>query len=226
MIENFSKTELAQERWKPIFGYDGMYEVSDLGRVRSRKSGEWKMLRARKGTFGYLSVMLFKNGKAKNGRIHQLVARYFIENDNIFNTEVNHKDENKQNNIVSNLEWCDRRYNIMYNDLHHRRVTQRDNYKYPKVKELYDPNLNSKQNIELLKANGVECSRGTIVRLRRDLGLARPHNIRNELKDLYDPNLSISDNIELFKTNGIDCSRNTVKRLKRDLGLTKKHIKN
>ena len=118
----YTEKELHQERWKPIFGYDGMYEVSDLGRVRSRKRGEWKVMSAKKRRDGYFSVNLCKDGKQKTVKIHRLVAQAFIPNDNIFNTEVNHIDECKQNNRVSNIEWCDRRYNNTYNEIHHRRT--------------------------------------------------------------------------------------------------------
>ena len=86
----YTDIELKNEKWKDIFGYDGAYQVSDLGRVRSLKFGKTRVLRPVKLKSGYLFVNLSKNGKEKMGYIHQLVARHFIENDNIFNTEVNH----------------------------------------------------------------------------------------------------------------------------------------
>ena len=178
-MEKFSKTELAQERWKPIFGYDGMYEVSDLGRVRSKYSGEWKVLMFDMDRNGYLKVGLSKYGKVKHFLVHRLVAQAFIENDNIFNTEVNHKDENKQNNRASNLEWCDRSYNNSYNGLQKRRYHPKQfNCKRRKLKDLYDHNLNYEQNIDNFKANGIECSRNTVKNLRRDLGLTKHYKPR------------------------------------------------
>lgn len=172
-MENFSKTELKNEKWKDIDGYNGAYQVSDLGRVRSKKYGRWKVLRARKNTNGYLSLMLCKNGNAKRFSVHRLVADAFIANDNIFNTEVNHKDENKQNNRVSNLEWCDRQYNMTYNGLRYRSKHHHPKYKQTKIKDIYDPNLTYDQNIEVLMANGIECSTFTLWKLRQDLGLIK-----------------------------------------------------
>lgn len=165
----YTVAELEQERWKPIFGYDGMYEVSDLGRVRSKKYGRCKVMSAKKRRDGYFSVNLCKDGKQKTVKIHRLVAQAFIPNDNIFNTEVNHIDECKQNNRVSNIEWCDRRYNNTYNDIHHRRTK----YKRDKIKSIYDPNLTYAENLEIFKANGVECSRDTVKHIRKDLGLIK-----------------------------------------------------
>ena len=174
-MEEFSKTELAHERWKPIFGYDGMYEVSSLGRVRSLKYGKTRVLRASKNNSGYLIVALCKNSKRKSVYVHRLVAQAFIENDNIFNTEINHINEDKTDNKVSNLEYCDRQYNMTYNGLQQRRTANyhRSNYKLDKIKNLYRPDLSIKQNLEIFKANGVNCSIVTLWKLRKDLGLVK-----------------------------------------------------
>lgn len=170
----YTEKELQQERWKPIFGYDGLYEVSDLGRVRSKHSGEWTVLRPAKNPNGYLSVMLYKYGNGKNYYIHQLVARYFVPNDNLFNTEINHIDECKQNNRVSNIEWCDRYYNMHYNGLYKRRKQYIHTQPVRgKLKELYRPELSYKENLELFKSNGIECCRDTVWKLRKDLGLTK-----------------------------------------------------
>lgn len=109
-----------QEIWKDIkfidtdggeYDYSGMYQVSNMGRVRSVKSG--KIRKLSQGKTGYLSIGLHKNKQEKKFYIHRLVAHMFIENPNNF-LEVNHKDENKTNNHVSNLEWCTREYNMNY----------------------------------------------------------------------------------------------------------------
>lgn len=171
----YTDNEIAHEQWKDIFGYDGMYQVSDIGRIRSKKYGRWKMLKHRKTIYGYLQVALCKDGKPKNIPVHRLVANAFIPNDNIFNDQVNHKDENKENNRVDNLEWCDCRYNNTYNNI--RRRCRENNCKRHKIKDLYDPNLSSKENIEVFKENGIECSRSTIYQLRKDLGLTRKHKV-------------------------------------------------
>jgi hypothetical protein len=71
------------------------------------------LLTPRKITHGYLSVMLYKNGKPKNYKIHRLVAQAFLSNPEGL-PEVNHKDEDKTNNHVNNLEWCTHKYNSRY----------------------------------------------------------------------------------------------------------------
>ena len=102
-----------EEIWCPIKGYEGLYEVSDKGRVRSIKFGKERILKPLRINCGYLQVQLWKNGEKKMYLIHRLVAQTFTPNpDNL--PEVNHKDEDKENNSVQNLEWCDRKYNINY----------------------------------------------------------------------------------------------------------------
>lgn len=95
------------EIWRKIEGFE-KYEVSNLGRVRSlnyRKTKETKILKLCKDKKGYLKVNLYKSSKHSSKRVHRLVATAFIPNlDN--KTQVNHIDGNKQNNTVSNLEWC------------------------------------------------------------------------------------------------------------------------
>lgn len=116
------------EVWKQIKGYEGIYEVSSYGRVRSmehkarhksrtgnefqvtykgRNRSLWTDKQGRK----YLNVKC--NGKMKSFRVHRLVAEAFIPNpDNL--PFVNHKDENPSNNRVENLEWCTHEYNVRY----------------------------------------------------------------------------------------------------------------
>lgn len=217
MENNFTDTELANEVWRDIDGYDGIYQVSDLGRVRSRYSGEWKVLRAKKEKNGYLRLDLSKDGKQKGLTVHRIVAMAFIPNDDESKNQVNHKDENKENNRVDNLEWCTAQYNLTYNDLHHRR--NNPNNKRQKIEKLYNPELPIKDNIELFKEQGIECSKYTVIRLRKDLKLERPQPKRSKIKDLYDHNLSVKQNIELFRANGIECSKEPVNQLRKDLGL-------
>ena len=101
------------EQWKSIAGYEGLYEVSYLGMVKSLKHGKEKILKPRKDTSGYLQVVLYKDGHGKNIRVHRLVAETFIPNPNNLET-VNHKDEVKTNNVASNLEWMSREDNVAY----------------------------------------------------------------------------------------------------------------
>lgn len=100
------------EIWKDCKGYEGKYQVSTQGRVWSVKGQRYL-----KGTVtkkGYVYVHLTaKNGKAVKERLHRLVALTFLDNpDNL--PVVNHKDENKLNNSVDNLEWCSHKYNCNY----------------------------------------------------------------------------------------------------------------
>lgn len=111
-----------KEEWKDCIGYEGILQVSNLGRVKSCS----RLVKIGNGHFRKMSGRVLKpyissNGYAfvKAGRIskhlaiHRLVAKAFIPNPNNLPC-VNHKDENKQNNIIENLEWCDHSYNALY----------------------------------------------------------------------------------------------------------------
>ena len=106
---------MEQEIWKPITGYEGLYSVSNLGRVKSlsyKCTGVEKILKPGKYG-GYLRVGLCKNGKCKFFLVHRLVAIAFIPNP-MGLPEVNHLNEDKTLNVVSNLEWASRSYNINF----------------------------------------------------------------------------------------------------------------
>ena len=114
------------EIWKDIEGYEGKYQVSNYGNVKSlnyRRKGKERLLKSNQYTNGYLCVMLCNNTR-KHYSIHRLVADAFIHNpDNL--PCVNHKDENKHNNHVDNLEWCTYEYNSNYGSRNERiRETQ------------------------------------------------------------------------------------------------------
>lgn len=100
------------EIWKKIKGLDN-YEISSYGRIKSNgdKFHKPKILKPFKTKNGYLSIVLTSNHIHKY--IHRLVAETFIPNPNNYD-EVNHKDENKENNTVENLEWCTHNYNYNY----------------------------------------------------------------------------------------------------------------
>lgn len=222
---NYTAKEVNNEKWKAIDGYEGLYEVSDLGRVRSKHSGEWKVLRSGKKGGGYLQVNLYKDGKKKTLLVHRLVAQAFIPNsDDETKTQINHINECKSDNRVSNLEYCTAQYNLTYNGLQYRR--NNPNYKCRKLKGLYDQNLSYKQNLEIFRANGVECSINIVWKLRKDLNLSqpKPKDIRSKIKHLFNPDLSINENLELFRENGIECSRTSLYRLRKDLGLIKTSV--
>ena len=112
-----------QEIWKDIKGYENLYQVSNYGNVRSlthnRSNGKGfflqkgRILKPGIQNIGYKIVVLSKNGKTKSYRIHRLVAENFIPNPNNYKC-INHKDENKLNNHINNLEWCTVAYNNTY----------------------------------------------------------------------------------------------------------------
>lgn len=103
------------EIWKPIPEFNGRYEVSNLGRIKSftrKKEGE--IINGSPDGKGYIMVKLYYGSqKNKMCKVHRLVAEAFIENPNNY-PQVNHKDEDKTNNCVDNLEWCTNEYNINY----------------------------------------------------------------------------------------------------------------
>lgn len=112
------------EKWKYIESMkSNAYMVSTHGNIKSmnyNKTGKEKLMKLREDKDGYLTVSLVdKNGKSSPRKVHRLVAMAFIENPNNL-PMVNHKDENKSNNHVENLEWCDSVYNNTYNDRHKR----------------------------------------------------------------------------------------------------------
>ena len=109
-----------KEIWRSIKDYEGLYEVSSWGRVRSLKRG--KFLKLQISCWGYLRVELNKNGKGIKHSVHRLVTEAFIPNPNNY-PQVNHKDENKLNNHADNLEWCQPEYNNNYGT-HNERVAK------------------------------------------------------------------------------------------------------
>lgn len=116
--------KMKNEVWQTIEGYEN-YQVSNLGRVKSlnyNRTGKEQILKPVKRKNKYLSVNLCKNGKIKNLLVHRLVAQAFLPNPKNM-PDINHKDENKQMNIVSNLEWCTRKQNINYGT-HNERVAK------------------------------------------------------------------------------------------------------
>lgn len=111
-----------KEVWKDIEGYEGKYQVSNFGNVMSlnyNHTGKKRLMKLRKNRYGYLEVHLYKDGKVKWYKVHRLVAQAFLANPNNL-SQVNHKDQNKENNIVSNLEFCSPEYNVNYGDRNER----------------------------------------------------------------------------------------------------------
>ena len=127
----FTQDELNNEVQKDIHGYEGLYQVSNLGRVKSldrivtRKDGRkqlhrGKLIKSYCNNKGYYIIRLCKGCKMKHMLMHRLVAQAFIPNpDNL--PEVNHIDEKPSNNRVTNLEWCTRDYNMNYGTIKERK---------------------------------------------------------------------------------------------------------
>lgn len=168
-----------RERWKRIRGYD--YAVSTFGRVKSIErtitmcNGKTKTIseciRKQEVIKGYLVVDLYdEKGRRRNFQVHRLVARAFIPNlDNL--PQVNHKDENKLNNRVENLEWCSASYNLTYGNGH---IIRNRNHSKSKTRFKYVAYKNGKVVGEYLhkelKLNGY--SQGAVYQATRNGNLS------------------------------------------------------
>ena len=112
-----------REEWRDIKGFEGLYQVSNTGKVKSLERTVWngrgyrtvpeKIMKTHDNGKGYLQVKLCKDGKGKKYKINRLVAQAFLDNPNNL-PEVNHKDKIRTNDNVDNLEWCTKQYNIDY----------------------------------------------------------------------------------------------------------------
>jgi len=124
------------EVWKDVEGYEGLYQISNLGQVKSLDKQisspnggilfyPERIMAQRKGNSGYFQVILRKDGTRKNCTVHRLVALAFIPK-NSENLVVNHKDENKENNCANNLEWITQGENLEYNGLRKKNIARTD----------------------------------------------------------------------------------------------------
>lgn len=106
-----------EEKWKWIEGYEGLYEVSNKGRVKSHIKHKIMKLNLHSKLKKYYSIMLYKDEIPKRFLVHRLVALAFIENPKNENF-VNHKDGNGHNNVVENLEWVSHKQNMEHASKH------------------------------------------------------------------------------------------------------------
>jgi len=152
---------MQDELWKDIPEYEGLYQVSNLGRVKAleryvKNHSKMQKLneKIKKNSIkknGYASTILWKENKYCNVLIHRLVAEMFIPNPNNL-PQVNHKDGNKQNNNVENLEWCSSEYNINH---------------------AFDNSLiNTRKKILQIKNNKIIKIWGSILQIEKELGIS------------------------------------------------------
>lgn len=126
------------EIWIDINGYEGLYQISNLGQVKSFQKDKEKILSLAYNNAGYLKVILCKNGTKKTHLVHQLVAHAFVPGYRE-GLVVNHIDENKSNNHASNLEWVSQRENTIHGTGTEKRIRARQ---ANKGKSIYCPELN------------------------------------------------------------------------------------
>ena len=151
-----------QEIWKPIPGYEDLYEVSNKGQIRSicKRYKNKGNLKQRPNNKGYMYVTLCRKGDQKTVNVHRLVALTFIENPNNLPC-INHKDENKTNNHVSNLEWCSYYYNNTYG---HRLIKSAAKRSIPvmcvETKIIYSSATDAQRKTGIRQSHICRCCRG------------------------------------------------------------------
>ena len=120
-----------EEIWKDVVGYEGLYQVSNLGNVKGKKVKSQHI-----SNRGYLTVLLYKDGVGLRKTVHRIVATAFLDNP-LNLSDINHIDENRLNNAVDNLEWCDHRYNVKcYRENHRDENTRNGKRKSLRIMQL------------------------------------------------------------------------------------------
>ena len=136
--------------------FEKNYAVSNYGNIKNTRTG--RILKLRKNPNGYLKTNISVNGKIQTVFVHRLVALMFLPNTNKL-ALVNHKDENKQNNCINNLEWCTNKYNSNYGTAKERTAKQRRKKVYQ-----YDENNNLVEIFNSVTdvAKAMQCNTGII----------------------------------------------------------------
>jgi ribosomal protein S25 len=165
-----------EEIWKDIKDFEGMYQISNLGRVKTlnyKNTGKEEIRALSLTKDGYYKVRLLCNNKDKTVRVHRLVAEAFIPNNDNKET-VNHIDGNKQNNRVDNLEWADRHEQLYHAYKNNLRKAQKGQYncnaslteeQVKEIRKIYIPRSKEFGTVALGKKYGVNNSTiGDVVR--------------------------------------------------------------
>lgn len=163
---------VSNEIWKDIKGYEGLYQVSNLGNVKSigrtvEHNKGHKIVKERilkSGYCGvkrnYLQVQLQNHRKVKSCKVHRLVAEAFIPNPNNY-SEINHIDENPSNNCVDNLEWCDRKYNNHYGTRDERaRKSLSKMVRCLETNAIFDSTMEAQRKLGVSNSSISMCARG------------------------------------------------------------------
>jgi hypothetical protein len=182
---------MEEEIWKDIMGYEGLYQISNLGRVKSLIKNI--INKSIKNKQGYLSVTLCKNNIRKTYRNHRLAGIHFIEVDMglIENLEINHKDGNPQNNNIRNLEWINKRENNSHNKLNKVYTSKFIGVFWREINKKFTCGIkiNNKDNILGYSINEIDCA-------ETYLEFCKNNNIENKYAfEIYN-NYCIENNIE------------------------------
>ena len=200
---------IEKEIWKDIIEYEGIYQVSNLGRIKSldryvtRSDGGVQFIKGRfikpiQSPDGYLTFKLCRNNKQRTVRIHRIVAMHFLDvpkHMNLENYEVNHKDYDRTNNCVDNLEWCTHQENIEYSSSSGR-------YKIRDFSGKNNPNYNNHVLSDYYK-NNPEIAKEKLSRPAQQNGKAKK-------VELYDENMNyiktfdwVGGCVDYLKQNGL-----------------------
>lgn len=159
-----------KEVWKDIKGYEGIYQVSNLGRVKrigvyKNQFKEWgsnRILKYATDKEGYLQVALSSNGKSHTFKVHRLVSIAFIPNPKNL-PQINHKNEIKSDNRVDNLEWCSPSYNVNYgtrNEKQFKKIEQLN--KGGKIVKEWNSIKEASDSLNIDASHIVKCCKGKI----------------------------------------------------------------